>query len=175
MGVVPRRCGAGAFDAWRYEPMPSADDYVKAAIADLGLGEDPANSNRIRYWTDIGMPELQGNPWCAASSRLAVGVSWFRTARVLRGTTHPPPGRQAWRQLSRDRLVPRQPLSAWPRCTRLCGRAPSRAARGEDRRRLRSEDRPSLAERAVSRRDRGRRDLWTGHLEPSPPTTAKGR
>ncbi|MEW6472536.1 MAG: peptidoglycan-binding protein [Actinomycetota bacterium] len=46
--------------------MPTADDFIKAAIADLGTAESPANSNRIRYWDDIGRPNLQGQPWCGA-------------------------------------------------------------------------------------------------------------
>jgi peptidoglycan hydrolase-like protein with peptidoglycan-binding domain len=46
--------------------MPTPDDFIKAAEADLGTAENPANSNRIRYWADIGLPNLQGQPWCGA-------------------------------------------------------------------------------------------------------------
>jgi hypothetical protein len=44
----------------------------------LGTTENPAGSNRVRYWDDVGMHKLQTQPWCAAfylAGLLATGVT----------------------------------------------------------------------------------------------------
>lgn len=46
--------------------MASAQDYVNACLAEQGIAERPANSNHVPYWDEIGLPGLQGQPWCGA-------------------------------------------------------------------------------------------------------------
>ena len=54
--------------------MTQAERVVSVARAELGVTESPANSNRVKYWTEYD-PGFQGQPWCV------VFVWWvFRTA-----------------------------------------------------------------------------------------------
>ncbi len=46
--------------------MGTADQLIAWARTQLGVTEDPPGSNKVRYWADIGMPTLNGSPWCAA-------------------------------------------------------------------------------------------------------------
>ena len=46
--------------------MATAQDLVNVASGQLGTAENPPNSNRVPYWTGIGLSGDQGQPWCAA-------------------------------------------------------------------------------------------------------------
>ena len=53
---------------------PALLDWAKKQ---LGVTENPPNSNHVRYWDDVGMSGAQGQPWCAAfylAGLTAVGV-----------------------------------------------------------------------------------------------------
>lgn len=57
--------------------MPTADALLAWARTQLGVTENPPGSNRVRYWDDVNMRALQGQPWCAAfylAGLTAVGV-----------------------------------------------------------------------------------------------------
>ena len=43
----------------------SLSKVIEIARAELGVTENPAGSNRVKYWTDFD-PAFQGQPWCAA-------------------------------------------------------------------------------------------------------------
>jgi peptidoglycan hydrolase-like protein with peptidoglycan-binding domain len=46
--------------------VANAQDFVNVASGQLGTAENPPNSNRVPYWTGIGLPGDEGQPWCAA-------------------------------------------------------------------------------------------------------------
>lgn len=46
--------------------MGTAVALIDWALTQIGVTENPAGSNRVRYWDDISMHGLQGQPWCAA-------------------------------------------------------------------------------------------------------------
>ena len=43
----------------------SLSKVIEIARGELGVTENPAGSNRVKYWTDFG-PAFQGQPWCCA-------------------------------------------------------------------------------------------------------------
>ena len=43
----------------------SLSKVIESARGELGVTENPAGSNRVKYWTDFG-PAFQGQPWCCA-------------------------------------------------------------------------------------------------------------
>lgn len=43
----------------------SLSKVIEIARGELGVTENPAGSNRVKYWTDFD-PAFQGQPWCAA-------------------------------------------------------------------------------------------------------------
>lgn len=89
--------------------MATAQQVLAKAISQLGLTENPPNSNRVPYW-DAYAPHWQGSPWCnrfvswsgwkvGAADQVGVfdycpyHVNWFKSRNQWLGrTTNPQPG-----------------------------------------------------------------------------------
>jgi CHAP domain len=44
--------------------MNTPEEVIRVATEQIGYSE--SGTNQVRFWPEIGRPDLQGNPWCAA-------------------------------------------------------------------------------------------------------------
>lgn len=63
----------------------TAQQALAWALSQVGVTENPAGSNRVRYWDDV-LPEFQGSPWCGAFvwdalKRAGADLSWSTAKR----------------------------------------------------------------------------------------------